>query len=121
VTDAGRKTCRFPLPGALTNGLYTLSFRLDLYGEAASSINVTNIATGFFGVTQPINLTASSNQTGRPILQLTATPGYSYLLEASTNLLNWSPAALLINTNGTVLFAPERPIPQHQFYRALLP
>ena len=121
VTEAALQTYRFALPGALSNGLYTLSFRLDLYGEIASSISVTNIATGFFGVTQPIDLSALSSQTGGAILRLTAAAGYSYLLESSTNLVNWAPAAVLINTNGTVLFEPEAPISSRQFYRALLP
>jgi hypothetical protein len=121
VTDSGLQTYRFPLPNALTNGLYTLSFRLDTFNETTSSIVVTNIATGFFGVTNAINLVASLDLTGRPVLQLTGASGYSYLLEASTNLLNWSPAALLVSTNGRVLFAPEGAISKQQFYRAIVP
>ena len=123
VAPPGLRTYRFALPATLTNSLYTLSFRLDAFKNTAPSATVTNVATGFVGITQPINLDVvllgSSNT---PILKLTATPGYNYLVQSSTNLVDWLPMALLMNTNGSVLFAdPAVTNSLARFYRAVMP
>lgn len=48
--------------------------------------------------------------------------GFNYLLQRSTNLVDWTPSALLLNTNGTVLFTDFSATNSAQrFYRALLP
>ena len=122
VSSSGLQTYRFALPGTETNGLFTLSFRLDSFANA-SSVTVTNVATGFVGVTQPITLAALGLATnGAPVLQLSGAPGYTSLIQASTNLLDWTPTALLVNTNGTVLFAePGLASRTARFYRATLP
>ena len=123
VAAAGLQTYRFALPAAETNGLFTLSFRLDAFHQTASSVTVTNVATGFVGVTQPITLEATGLATnGAPVLKLTGASDYTYLIQASTNLLDWTPTALLVNTNGTVLFADPGPTSKTtRFYRATLP
>lgn len=122
VTLPGLQTYRFSLPGTTTNGLYALSFRLDSF-TTDSSMTVTNVTTGFVGITQPIVLNMllmGSNNT--PVLKLTAAPGYNYLMQSSTNLADWVPTALLVNTNGTVLFAdPAVTNSGARFYRALMP
>jgi hypothetical protein len=86
-------------------------------------MTVTNVTTGFVGITQPIVLNMllmGSNNT--PVLKLTAAPGYNYLMQSSTNLADWVPTALLVNTNGTVLFAdPAVTNSGARFYRALMP
>ena len=123
VALATVQTYRFTLPGTFTNGLYTLGFRLDTFTNTTSSITVTNVATGFVGITQPITLDMllmGSNNT--PVLKLTAAPGYNYLVQSSTNLVDWSPTAMLVNTNGSVLFAdPAATNCGARFYRALMP
>ena len=44
------------------------------------------------------------------------------IVQGSTNLLDWTPTALLVNTNGTVLFAEPGPAAKiARFYRATLP
>jgi hypothetical protein len=101
VAGTNLQTYRFILPGTVSSGLYTLSFRLDSFTNS-SSIAVTNVATGFVGVTQPTTL-AISLTNGAPLLRLTGAPGYTYLLQASTNLVDWTATALLANTKGTVL------------------
>ena len=123
VVSPGLQSYRFALPAPETNGLFTLSFRLDAFNRTASSITVTNVATGFVGVTQPITLAAEGLATnGAPVLKLTGAPGYTYLVQGSTNLLDWTPTALLVNTNGTVLFAEPGPAAKiARFYRATLP
>ena len=123
VAPPSLSTYRFALPATLTNGLYTLSFRLDVFTNAESSITLTNVATGFAGITQPISLEMllmGSNNT--PVLKLTAAPGYNYLVQSSTNLVDWVPSALLVNTNGAVLYAdPAMTNSNARYYRALLP
>lgn len=112
-------TLQFDLPETVTNGLYTLSFRLDAFNGTASSITVTNIMTGFIGVTQPATLGVSLNAIHSPVLRLTG-PSLTYLIQTSTNLSDWTPRALLANTNGTVNFTdPGANGSSTGFYRAL--
>jgi sugar lactone lactonase YvrE len=120
VAPAGLQTYRFALPGAVTSGLYTLTFRLDSF-DNSSSMAVTNVATGFVGVTQPITL-GISRTNGAPLMQLTAATNFTYLVQSSTNLVDWTPTALLLNTNGTaqfIDFAVTNSNPR--FYRAVMP
>jgi hypothetical protein len=120
VAVASLQTYRFALPGAVTSGLYTLTFRLDSFTNS-SSIAVTNVATGFVGVTQPITL-GISRTNGAPLVQLTAATNFTYLIQSSTNLVDWTPTALLLNTNGTAQFI-DFPVTNSnpRFYRAVMP
>jgi len=97
-----------------------LSFRLDSF-DNSSNIAVTNVATGFVDVTQPITLGISITN-GAPLLQLTAATNFTYLVQSSTNLVDWTPTALLLNTNGTVQFT-DTPVTNSsaRFYRAVMP
>jgi hypothetical protein len=114
------QTYRFSLPGTVTSGLYTLSFRLDSFGNS-SSIAVTNVATGFMGVTQPMTLGMSVTN-GAPLLQLTAATNFTYLVQTSTNLVDWTPTALLLNTDGMVQFLDSAVTNSGaRFYRAVMP
>ena len=122
VDSSGFRTYRFPLPTIVTGGLYSLSFRLDSFTSMSSSIVVTNVATGFVGVKQPIMLGIWLGTNSGPILQLTAARGFNYFVLSSTNLAQWTPAALLANTNGTTFFADPTPTDSNaRFYRAVLP
>ncbi len=96
--------CRFPLKKALTYGQYTLSFRLDSYSNSVSKVVITNLMTGFVGITRPITLRAFMTTNSVPALNIEGDPGYTYLLERSTNLINWTPISFLINTNGLTSF-----------------
>jgi murein DD-endopeptidase MepM/ murein hydrolase activator NlpD len=121
VASTNLQSYRFALPGTVANGLYTLSFRLDSFNGTSSSITITNVATCFVGVTQPITLGISLTN-GAPLLQLTAASNYNYLVQSSTNLVDWTPAALLVNTNGSVSFADLTATNSSvRFYRALMP
>jgi hypothetical protein len=120
VAATNLQTYRFKLPGTVSGGLYTLSFRLDSFANS-SSVAVTNVATGFVGVTQPITL-AISLTNGAPQLQLTAATNFTYLIQSSTNLVDWTPTALLLNTNGTVQFMDSAVTNSGaRYYRATLP
>lgn len=120
VAATNSQTYRFELPGTVSGGLYTLSFRLDSFASS-SSVAVTNVATGFVGVTQPITLGISLTN-GAPLLQLTAATNYTYLIQSSTDLVNWTPTALLLNTNGSVQFMDSAVTNSRaRFYRAVMP
>ena len=125
VETAGSQHHRFALPSAVSNGLYTLSFRLDAFNNTASSILITNVVTGFVGITQPITLTASLSGTtnSTAALELTGAPGFNYIIESSTNLTHWAPVGVLLNTNGTVRFLDSSTVTNltPRFYRASLP
>ena len=122
VVDPGLQTYHFALPGTVMNGLYVLSFRLDAFNNASSSVTVTNVSAGFVGVTQSINLGMAMGTNGAPILQLTGASNFTYLVQSSTNLIDWMPSALILSTNGTVLFADLGWTNSSvKFYRALMP
>jgi hypothetical protein len=121
VVSPGPQTYRFFLPSMVTNNVYVLGFRLDSFYSTASSIVVTNVATGFVGITAPLTLGVSLTN-AIPLLQLTGASNYNYLVETSTNLVNWTPTALLANTNGTVFFADKTATNSPaRFYRAVMP
>jgi hypothetical protein len=122
VASPGLQTYRFALPETVTEGLYTLSFRLDAFSNTLSSITVTNVATGFAGVEEPIELDMLRSGNNYPILKLTGASNFTYLIESSTNLADWTPTVLLLNTNGTAFFFdPAITNYSKRFYRALLP
>ena len=119
VAATNWQTYRFQLPGMVSSGLYTLSFRLDSFNNS-SSLVVTNVATGFVGLTQPIKLGISITNHA-PMVKLVGPSGYNYLLQTSTNLVSWTSIALLANTRMerfccglTVTNASKR------FYRVVL-
>jgi Immunoglobulin domain len=120
VAEANLQTYRLALPGMVTSGIYTLSFRLDSF-DNSSSIAVTNVATGFVGVAQPIALGILLTN-GAPLVQLTAATNFTYLIQSSTNLVDWTPTALLLNTNGTAQFIDSAVTNSSaRFYRAVMP
>jgi formylglycine-generating enzyme required for sulfatase activity len=121
VASTNVQTYRFMLPATVTSGSYVLGFRLDAFNNTASSVSITNVAMGFVGVTQPITLNLSLTN-GVPKLQLTGPSGYSYLVQTSTNLVNWTPTALLLNTNGTSQFLDSAVTNSRaRFYRVTMP
>lgn len=118
VASPDAQTYRFFLPNTVTNNVYVLGFRLDSFYNTSSSIMVTNVATGFVGTTTPLTLGISLTNT-MPLLQLTGASNYNYLVETSSNLVDWVPTALLVNSNGMVLFLDSSETNSGtRFYRA---
>lgn len=104
------------------NGSLTFGFRLDSFGSAGSSVVITNVSFGFFGIREPFSLTVTgTDKNSAPVFKLTGTSGYNYRLESSSNLLDWSTAAILVNTNGVVSFSDPSPTTNRRFYRAVVP
>jgi hypothetical protein len=122
LISPGFRDYTFALPGTITNGVYALGFRLDPFTAAISSVTVTNITLGISGVTDPIRLSIVKETNASPTVLLTAPAGFTYLVESSTNLVDWTPLAALVNTNGAVQFVDPNAsnFPRH-FYRAVLP
>lgn len=105
VALAGLQRYIFPLPGRFNTGDHVLGFRLDPFTPTSSSITVTNVATGFTGVTGAFSLKIGSTLTnGMRPLTLNSPAGYNYSIEASADLTNWTTIAMLVNTDGTVNF-----------------
>jgi predicted RNase H-like HicB family nuclease len=100
----------------------TAELVLDSFNNTLSSVAVTNVATGFAGVTQPVAIGMAWFTNSTPILQITGASNYNYLVESSTNLVNWTPTALLVNSNGAAFFADKTAtnLPA-KFYRAKMP
>ncbi len=58
---------------------------------------------------------------GAPLLRLTAATNFNYLIQTSTNLTDWTPTALLFNTNGTEEFIDSAMTNSGaRFYRAVM-
>ncbi len=123
TATTGLQTYRFGLPGTYQDGQYTLGFRLDAYASTASSLTLTNVITGFIGLTNPPSLTVAPNLTnGAPQVTLTGATGFYSILQSSTNLVNWTPIAALVNSNGAVQFTDTALTNEsRRFYRAVVP
>jgi len=53
---------------------------------------------------------------------LSGQPGYTYIIQASTNLTAWTNIAIIVNSNGTVPFTdPDSTNYGQRFYRAIVP
>ena len=123
VASSGAQTYRFPLPETYRDGQYTLGFRLDAYTATPSSLTLTNVVTGFYGITNPPALSVTANAASGPAqITLTGATGFYSLLQSSTNLTNWAPVATLVNSNGVVQFTdPGSTNQARRYYRAVVP
>src|SRR5207249_1785375 len=109
------------LVSSFLQGSYTIGFRLDPFSGAKSTLSVSNVQVGFAGVKDPFSL-AIDRINGSPMLKLIGPPGVTYIVESSSNLINWKPSAALVNTNGIVRFTdPETGSSNQRFYRAVAP
>ena len=123
VVLPGLQHYTYALPMAVTNNSYTLGFRLDSFSSTVSSVAITNVAFGFIGIREPFSLTVLGIDTNSsPVLSLTGPSGYNYRVESSTNLVDWTTTAVLVNTNGIVSFSdPSSTNTSRRFYRAVTP
>jgi hypothetical protein len=121
----GSDVRRYSLPFPKTDDslLHTIGFRIDPYASAHSSVTVSNVVTGLIGLSQPFTINQTTNTSnGLKVWELVGESGYEYVLESSTNLVDWQGIATLINTNGSVRFIdPGALNSSRQFYRAVVP
>src|SRR3989344_5094769 len=93
----------FSFPNAIANSSHILGFRLDPFTNIQSIVTVTNVALNQVGPSQPFSLTITTNTfNGSLVYQLIGEAGFEYGIQASTNLVNWTTIARLVNTNGAV-------------------
>ena len=114
----------FMISSAYLDKSNSLGFRLDQGSNVLSTVNVSNVSTGLSGLTTPHQLTiANAAGAGTPILTLTGALGYTYIVETSTDLINWvQMAAVTLDTATTFpLSAPSVPSEPKRFYRAVSP
>lgn len=123
VVLPGLRQYSFMFPNATDHSTHMLGFRLDTFSDAPSTVTVTNVSTGFAGIQAPFSLafTGEKNTDGLPILQLTGPQGFNYMVEASSNLVDWTTFAILVNTNGIVRFIDTASTnATARFYRAVV-
>ena len=80
--------------------------------------------TGFGGLTVKPEMTiAHVAESPAPILTLTGVVGYTYIIETSTDLINWTPmAAVTLDTaTAALLNDPAGMASTQRFYRAVSP
>lgn len=110
----------FRFPNAAANSSHILGFRLDPFTNIQSMITVTNVALNQVGPSQPFSLFITTNSVnGSLVYQLIGEAGFEYGIQVSTNLINWTTIATLVNTNGAVSFYDQNSAnyPQMRFYR----
>ena len=84
-------------------------------GQVFSGIYVLGAAPVWFGWGPGTGVLADGFA-----LELQGTTGYGYLIQASTNLVDWQPAQYLVLTNGSGYFTDYyAPYYGQRFYRAV--
>jgi hypothetical protein len=87
-------------------------------GSVTSAVATLTLTPSF-----PLQFTSiAALPDGKVSLGVTGDPGFNVLLQASTNLLDWSALTNLLNPTGTLSFTnePAAEVP-YQFFRALYP
>ena len=105
--------------------LYVAPFNVTTNATVAASAFRTNYinsasATAVFYIT-PVQFTSANFGTNRQFqLNFLGVPGSNYVLQASTNLLNWNPISTnTATTNAFLLFDPAATNYPQRFYRVL--
>ena len=123
VAQPGLREYSFMFPTASVNSTRVLGFRVDSYTNVSSVVTITNITLGFVDLPDTFSLSFTGAYTnGQPVFQLNGPAGYTYRLETSTNLVDWTNVAILANTNGVVPFVdPESTDASQMFFRVVVP
>jgi hypothetical protein len=107
----------YTLPGTLAPGTYAVSGVLSMGGGSSQVFSGT-----YDESPAPVWLgwgPAAGALTNGFVLQVNATAGYGYLIQASTNLVDWEPIQYLVLTNSSVYFTDYyAPGYSQRFYRA---
>ena len=114
----------FEIANAFLDRSNTLGFRLDQFSPVTSGISVTNVKTGFAGLPTPPRLKIERvSGIATPVLTMTGTQNFTYLVETSPDLVNWEPmAAVTLDTGvNAALTDPAATGLQLRFYRAVSP
>lgn len=114
-------SCRFP--DAANNSVHMLGFRLDQFSANESVVVITNVVTGFAGMSQSFSLMMTTNKVGgKSVYQLKGEPGFEYHIHSSENLADWTDILTLANVTGIVEFFDQNNAENNRrFYRAVVP
>jgi hypothetical protein len=108
----------YTLPGALVPGAYAVTGVLSMGGGSGQLFSGTYVLAP-----APVWLgpgSATGVLSDGFTLQVEGTPGYGYLIECSTNLMDWQPAEYLVLTNSPGNFTDYyAPLYSERFYRAI--
>ncbi len=131
VTVSGSSTLNYqwrrngtPISGATASSL--LLPNIQFSDAAAYDVAVTNLAgqaasaAATITVDQPpVQFTSITASNGQVQIWFSGVPGQSYIVSASTNLLNWTPITVLVATNGPLPFTdPNASKYPRRYYRA---
>src|SRR3989338_7174178 len=94
-----------------------LGFRLDTYTNTSSSVTITNLSLGFAGTREPYILSIEEEDVSTVVITLTGPEG-NYVLDNSSNLIDWELQAIFVNTNGIMRYM-DRNTNGYMFYRAM--
>jgi hypothetical protein len=110
----------FTLPGTLPLGSYSLSGSLTMNGgtgQVLAGVYVVSPMPVTLGAASPV--LSSTNGFG---LMLQGPISSNYVIEASTDLFNWTPAIYFSSTNSPFYFSdPSATNFSQRFYRAVMP
>ncbi|KND47803.1 MAG: protein of unknown function DUF323 [Parcubacteria bacterium C7867-002] len=123
VVGSSLQHYEFTFPNTSTNTTHVLGFRIDSFTNIQSTLLVTNVVLNQIGPSQPFSLAVTTSRTnGLIVHELSGEAGFTYGIQASQDLINWTNIVQLANTNGTVRFFDQSstnyPI---RFYRAVTP
>jgi len=117
VAGSGGVNLSYMLPGSLAPGSYAVSGVLSIGGGSGQVFSETYVLSA-----APVWLgpgPAGGVLTDGFVLELQGTAGYGYLIQTSTNLVDWQPAQYLVLTNSTGYFTDYyAPNYGQRFYRA---
>jgi len=118
----GFRRYTYSFSNAKANSLNMLGFRIDPFTNIQSIVTVTNIVLGISGPSESFRLSMTTNNVNNiPVMELIGPPNFNYIVEISTNLINWKPIFWLVNTNGSVHFFDQTSTNHTQrFYRAVV-
>lgn len=120
-TTPGFQEYTMPLLETVQKGIHTLGFRLDTFATEQSSLSLTNTTFVFSGIRDPFSLSFKKQDGVGVQLQLAGPKGFTYRIDRSSDVVNWTPVAFLINKDGSVLFTDTSPRSSARFYRAVVP
>lgn len=110
----------YPMPAVSVGDIVYLGFRLDSFSTNSSSVLISNICLGKFGAETPSRLTSLHRDSdGRTFLRLHSPSNCTFLIQSSTNLSDWIPSALIVNTNSFADFYDDKKRCNSVFYRAI--
>ena len=104
----------------LYSGGFTLTSNATVSASAFETNYVNSVAANALFLVQPLQFTAETFSNGIFQLQFTGAVGSNYVLQASTNLLNWTPLATNPATINTLNFLDQESSNYPaRFYRVL--